>query len=446
MSATAAVEATATLAATPATTSREPVASVSEIGDAFDKVLSEQTAKALGEASLDGRDATTRSTKRTKATSAPTSPASLTTPKVASAAVVLVSAGAPPKTLSVDPKDINETPSAVAAPTDELTNSWRTAAPAIDAASAVTHSPADVNDPVAATTEACDTSSAPAMVAVTELSTLPSPLSKGATVGAKTEDVMSTDEKSPAESVAGIDSAPASDSAPSATLTTPAPTTSSAATAASAAIRAALPFVAGPTHSRGGAPRNEMNSKSADAATSITRPAVGASASTGKAFASPVVGPTVVSNARAAVAATNVSASSDTEAASLDVTSLASSISQATLGSDGSYTINVAMHPSDLGHVQAVVSLNGVDLHVAITPQTPTGHAALANAVETLKGELSRSGLNVNVSLRDPESRSGTRNENAQRPVQIGADESVTESEVTPVQESLNVSQIHLIL
>jgi hypothetical protein len=159
-----------------------------------------------------------------------------------------------------------------------------------------------------------------------------------------------------------------------------------------------------------------------------------------------MVGPPVVSNARAMVAAPNVLASSDAEATSFDVSNLASSITQATLGSDGSYTINVAMHPSDLGHVQAVVSLNGVDLHVAISAQTPTGHAALANAVETLKSELSRSGLNVNVSLRDPESRSGTRNEDAQRSVQIGADESAVESESPPMPKSLNASQIHLVL
>jgi hypothetical protein len=170
------------------------------------------------------------------------------------------------------------------------------------------------------------------------------------------------------------------------------------------------------------------------------------SSSTGKTFDSPLIASPAVTSARATVAAPNASAPSDAEVSSLDVSSLATSISQATLGSDGSYTINVAMHPSDLGHVQAVVSLNGVNLHVAITPQTPTGHAALASAVETLKSELSRSGLNVNVSLRDPESRSGPRYPDAQRSVPIGADESVAEGEATPVPESLNASQIHLIL
>lgn len=442
MSTAAAVEVTVTLAAPPAATSRGPAASLPEIGEAFDKVLSEQTAKSLGETSLDGRDATTKSAKRSRATSASMASAPESPPKVASVAVVPVSAGALPKSLSVDTKDTNETTSAVAAPTDELTSSWRTPAPAINGASIGTHSPTDVEVPSSAIAEASNTPSAPAIVAVTELST-PSPLSEEAAVGPKIEGATSTDGKTLVASVASTESAPSVDSAPSATLATAAaPTTFNAATAA---IRTALPLVA-TTPTRSGAPRNELNSKTTDAATSIARPAVGASTSTGKAFDSPVVGPTAVANVRAAVAAPNVSSSSDPEASSLDVTGLASSISQATLGSDGSYTINVAMHPSDLGHVQAVVSLNGVDLHVAITPQTPTGHAALANAVETLKSELSRSGLNVNVSLRDPESRSGTRNENAPRSVQIGADESVAESEVTPVQESLNVSQIHLIL
>jgi hypothetical protein len=154
----------------------------------------------------------------------------------------------------------------------------------------------------------------------------------------------------------------------------------------------------------------------------------------------------VGSTSRATVSAAPNVTPSDTEPSSLDISDLSSTLSQATLGSDGSYTINVAMHPSELGHVQAIVSLNGADLHVAITPQTPTGHAALASAVESLKSELSRSGLNVNVSLRDPESHSRRGNEDASRAAPAETDAAVGESDAIPVSDTLSASQIHLIL
>jgi hypothetical protein len=52
----------------------------------------------------------------------------------------------------------------------------------------------------------------------------------------------------------------------------------------------------------------------------------------------------------------------------------------------------------------------------------------------------------VNVSLRDPGSRSGRGNEEASRPTQTETDVLPAEGEVTAASESLTVSQIHLIL
>ena len=143
----------------------------------------------------------------------------------------------------------------------------------------------------------------------------------------------------------------------------------------------------------------------------------------------------------------NALASGESSSApSLDVTDLATSISQAVFGADGSYTLNVAMHPNELGHVQAVVSLNGDDLHVAITAQTSTGHEALSNAVDSLKSELSRGGLNVNVSLRDPESQAGSSHEEPKLGSSYDEDAPDVMSGTEPAGESLTVSQIHLIL
>jgi Flagellar hook-length control protein FliK len=93
--------------------------------------------------------------------------------------------------------------------------------------------------------------------------------------------------------------------------------------------------------------------------------------------------------------------------AALDVDGLSSSISRPLSDGNGTYTVAVAMHPSDLGHLHAVMSLEGNDLQVQITPQTRTGHEALTNAAEALKNQLASAGLNVNVTLRDPGSSSG---------------------------------------
>jgi flagellar hook-length control protein FliK len=98
---------------------------------------------------------------------------------------------------------------------------------------------------------------------------------------------------------------------------------------------------------------------------------------------------------------------SEQASGSLDVGGLSGSISRPLSDGNGTYTVAVAMHPSDLGHLRAVMSLEGNDLQVLITPQTRSGHEALTNAVDALKSQLATAGLNVNVTLRDPGSSSG---------------------------------------
>jgi len=92
---------------------------------------------------------------------------------------------------------------------------------------------------------------------------------------------------------------------------------------------------------------------------------------------------------------------------SLDVGRMAGAISRPFVSGNGIYTVTVAMHPAELGQLQAVMSLDGNNLRVSITPQTRVGHEALVNAVDTLKNELARGGVNVNVTLRDPGFQSG---------------------------------------
>ena len=95
------------------------------------------------------------------------------------------------------------------------------------------------------------------------------------------------------------------------------------------------------------------------------------------------------------------------QGSTLDVDELSGSISRPLSEGNGTYSVTVAMHPPELGHIQAVVALEGNDLQVSITPQTAVGHDALRASVDVLKHQLARGGVQVNVTLRDPGTQSG---------------------------------------
>lgn len=135
-------------------------------------------------------------------------------------------------------------------------------------------------------------------------------------------------------------------------------------------------------------------------------------------------------------------------ASALDVDDLSASISRPLTDGNGNYTVTVALHPPELGHVQAVLSLDGNDLSVALTAQTQYGHDAVANATEALKGQLARGGVNVNVTLRDPGSQAG--GDERYRPPTSGSTAAALGTEsaatVTTVSSGLVSGQIHLVL
>lgn len=92
---------------------------------------------------------------------------------------------------------------------------------------------------------------------------------------------------------------------------------------------------------------------------------------------------------------------------SLDVRALSEAVLRPISAGGGNHTLLVAMHPAELGHLEAVVSLNQNGIQVSLMPQTAMGHTALANSVEALKSQLAQGGMNVNVTLRDPGSQPG---------------------------------------
>ncbi len=135
----------------------------------------------------------------------------------------------------------------------------------------------------------------------------------------------------------------------------------------------------------------------------------------------------------------------DHSSVTLDVKALSEAISRPLVDGNGSHTIVVAMHPADLGQLEAVVSVDRTALQVSLAPQTQTGHLALAHAMDALKSQLAQSGMNVNVTLRDPGSQPGNEprqysNESPGAP-EVGNDGTSSRPLVSSV-----AGQIHLVL
>jgi flagellar hook-length control protein FliK len=147
------------------------------------------------------------------------------------------------------------------------------------------------------------------------------------------------------------------------------------------------------------------------------------------------------------VTAPSVSSSVPESSEALDVETLSGSISRPLSEGNGTYSVTVALHPPELGHLQAVMSLDGNELQVSLTAQTQTGHDALAGATDALKNQLARGGVNVNVTLRDPGSQSGGE-DRYRPPVSAGSGPFALDAVASETVVSVGPvsSQIHLVL
>jgi hypothetical protein len=97
-----------------------------------------------------------------------------------------------------------------------------------------------------------------------------------------------------------------------------------------------------------------------------------------------------------------------TAGASLDVSDLAASISRPLAGGSGDYSVQVSLHPPELGEVRALLSLQGDVLHVTLTPEHSGGFDALSDAMPALHEQLAGGGVEVNVTLGHPGDPQGT--------------------------------------
>jgi hypothetical protein len=91
-----------------------------------------------------------------------------------------------------------------------------------------------------------------------------------------------------------------------------------------------------------------------------------------------------------------------TAASTLDVDDLAATISRPLAAGNGDYSVQVSLHPPELGEVRALLSLQGDVLHVTLTPEHASGFEALSDAMPALHEQLAGGGVEVNVTLGQP--------------------------------------------
>jgi flagellar hook-length control protein FliK len=84
------------------------------------------------------------------------------------------------------------------------------------------------------------------------------------------------------------------------------------------------------------------------------------------------------------------------------ISDLAASISRPLAEGNGDYSVQVSLHPPELGEVRALLSLQGDVLHVTLTPEHPSGFDALSDAMPALHEQLAGGGVEVHVTLGQP--------------------------------------------
>ena len=139
-----------------------------------------------------------------------------------------------------------------------------------------------------------------------------------------------------------------------------------------------------------------------------------------------------------------------TAAQAVDVSDLAASISRPLAGGNGEYSVQVSLHPPELGEVRALLSLQGDVLHVTLIPEHASGLEALTDAMPALREQLAGGGLEVNVTLGQPGDPQGEESRRAVDPRLTGirpSDDAALAVSPPPLStDSSSPGRIHLVL
>ncbi len=124
---------------------------------------------------------------------------------------------------------------------------------------------------------------------------------------------------------------------------------------------------------------------------------------------------------------------------------LTAAISKPINEGSGVFSVTAMLSPPSLGHVQAVVKVDGTNVNVSIVAHTPEGHQAIAGHLDELRQELQGRGGDVQLSLSDGGGR-GRQHDETDSPVALGEDAedaSTLLPAVTPAQAG---KSLHVIL
>jgi hypothetical protein len=136
--------------------------------------------------------------------------------------------------------------------------------------------------------------------------------------------------------------------------------------------------------------------------------------------------------------------------AGLDISDLAASISRPLAGGSGDYSVQVSLHPPELGEVRALLSLQGDVLHVTLTPDHSTGFDALSDAMPALHEQLAGGGVEVHVTLGHPGDAEGGDGRGASEPGPAGrasSDDATASASTSAVpMTTTGPGRIHLVL
>lgn len=124
---------------------------------------------------------------------------------------------------------------------------------------------------------------------------------------------------------------------------------------------------------------------------------------------------------------------------------LTAAISRPCNEGNGTYSVTAMLNPPSLGHVQAVVKVDGANVSVVIVAHTPEGHHAIASHLEELRTELEAGGGDVQLSLSDGGSKGRQRGQD-EPPAAIAHDTEDSESLVLAIAPAQAGKSLHVIL
>jgi len=124
---------------------------------------------------------------------------------------------------------------------------------------------------------------------------------------------------------------------------------------------------------------------------------------------------------------------------------LSAALSKPLREGNGVYSVTVRLNPPSLGHLEAVVKVDGSDVSVTIVAHNPEGHLAIARHLDELRQFLSADGGGVQLSLSDGGGK-GRQQDNTQAPTPSDDQAEPTDSVVLTLSPAQGSKSLHVIL